>query len=35
MKNTPKIQEKFSAAFWNMRKPNKVLGAYEKIFWSI
>jgi len=35
MKNTPKIQEKFSETFWNMSNPNKVFRAHDKIIWSI
>jgi hypothetical protein len=34
MKNTPKapkIQRKFPETLWNMRNPNKVFGAHEKI----
>jgi len=34
-KNTPKalkIREKFPETLWNMRNPNKVFGAHEKIF---
>jgi hypothetical protein len=34
VKNTlkaPKIQEKFLETLWNMRKPNKVFKAHDKI----
>jgi len=30
-----KIQRKFSEALWNMKNPNKVFGAHDKIIWSI
>jgi hypothetical protein len=35
MKNTSKalkIQKKFSETLWNIRNPDKVFGAHEKIF---
>jgi hypothetical protein len=35
VKNTPKalkIQKKFPETLWNMRNPNKVFGAHDKIF---
>ena len=37
-KNTPKalkIRGKFPETLWNMRNPNKVFRAYDKIIWSI
>ena len=37
-KNTrkaPKIRGKFPETLWNMRKPNKIFGAHDKIIWSI
>jgi hypothetical protein len=38
VKNTPKalkIWENFPETLWNMRNPNKVFGAHDKIIWSI
>jgi hypothetical protein len=35
VKNTPKapkIRGNFSEKLWNMRNPNKVFGAHDKIF---
>jgi hypothetical protein len=35
MKNTlkaPKIRENFPETLWNMRNPNKIFGAHDKIF---
>jgi len=37
-KNTPKtlkIRGKFPEILWNMRNPNTVFGAHDKIIWSI
>jgi hypothetical protein len=38
VKNTlkaSKIWKKFPETLWNMRNPDKVFGAHDKIFWSI
>jgi hypothetical protein len=31
----PKKSRNFPETLWNMRNPNKVFGAHDKIIWSI